>query len=120
MRRSAVCCLGADSALAAPPSRQASARDARATTRMETGERRSPPVELRPPAMVMRDGIETSGERKHKRDNGESPYAGNLRQVEGVRVTTIVLRGGIEIESPLELALGFLRSYSPREGDGSP
>jgi len=87
---------------------------------METGERRSPPVELRPPAMVMRDGTETSGERKHKRDNGESPYAGSLRQVEGVRVTTVALRGGIEIESPLELALGFLRSYAPRESDGSP
>jgi Family of unknown function (DUF6308) len=119
MRRSAVCCLGAESALAAPPSRQASARDARAPTRMETGERRSPPVELRPPAMVRRDGTGTSGEQKHKRDNGESPYAGNLRQVEGVRVTTIVLRGGIGIESPLEVALVFLRSYPADEVDDS-
>ncbi len=36
-----------------------------------------------------------------------------------VRVPRVVLRGGIEVESPLAMALEFLRSYPPRQGDGT-
>jgi hypothetical protein len=34
-------------------------------------------------------------------------------------MSTIVLRGGVEAEHPLELALGFLEAYSGYEGHDS-
>jgi hypothetical protein len=36
-----------------------------------------------------------------------------------VGVSTVVLRGGVEVENPLELALGFLEAYGSSEPDES-
>jgi len=34
-------------------------------------------------------------------------------------MSTIILRGGVEVEDPLELALTFLGAYSGYEAEGS-
>jgi hypothetical protein len=50
------------------------------------------------------------------RSKPSSPLSGALR---AAHMSTIILRGGIEVENPLELALEFLASYSSYEARDS-